>query len=167
MSEPFLGQISIFAFEFPPKGWALCNGQLLSIAQNQALFALLGTTYGGDARTTFALPDLRSRLAMHMSPTHTIGEHGGQEAVTLTVAEMAKHSHAVQCNTSAGTQTSPAGNFWWQDSGFNAVYSTVGGNAMAPGAITPTGGGQPHNNVAPVLAVSYCIALAGIFPSRD
>ena len=167
MSEPFLGQISIFAFDFPPKGWALCNGQLLSIAQNQALFALLGTTYGGDARTTFALPDLRGRVAMHMSAGHAEGEHGGEETVTLTAAEMAKHTHVVQSNTSAGTQTSPAGNFWWQDSGFNAVYSTVGGNAMAPTAISTVGGGQPHNNIAPLLTVSYCIALVGIFPSRD
>ena len=167
MSEPFLGQIAVFAFAFPPKGWARCDGQILSIAQNQALFALLGTTYGGNGVNTFALPDLRGRVAMHTSAGHTIGEHGGQEAVTLTAAQMPQHTHVVSSNTAAGTQTSPSGNFWATDSGGNAVYSTIGGNAMHPNAISTVGGGQPHANLAPLLTVNYCIALVGIFPSRN
>jgi microcystin-dependent protein len=167
MSEPFLGQISIFSFNFPPKGWAFCNGQLLPINQNQALFSLLGTMYGGDGRTTFALPDLRGRVSMHMGAGHTQGESGGQESVTLTLAQMPQHSHPVMSNTGAGTATSPAGKFWWKDSGGNAVYSTVGGTTLNPNAIIAVGGGQPHPNVAPLLTVSYCIALVGIFPSRN
>jgi microcystin-dependent protein len=170
MSTPFLGQINIFSFEFAPKGWAMANGQLLPINQNQALFSLLGTYYGGDGRTTFALPNLQSRVAMHQGNGHVQGEVGGTEAVSLTTSEIPLHSHAVKCNGNAADQASPSGMFWAADGAGNLPYSTSGGSAMAGGAIgvqTPAGGSQPHNNVAPILVLSFCIALSGIFPSRN
>jgi len=167
MSEPYLGQISIFAFDFPPKGWAQCNGQSLPINQNQALFSLLGTTYGGNGQTTFALPDLRGRVSMHLGEGHSQGERAGQESVTLTAAEMPQHTHAAFSNTAPGTATSPSANFWARDSGGNAVYSTVGGTLLNANAITSVGGSQPHSNLAPLLTVNYCIALQGIFPSTQ
>ncbi|HEY3044526.1 MAG TPA: tail fiber protein [Vicinamibacterales bacterium] len=172
MGDPFLGQITIFSFTFAPKGWAQCNGQLLPINQNQALFSLLGTTYGGNGQTNFALPDLRGRVSMHMGQGpglagYTLGERGGQESVTLTIAQMPQHRHVPVSSIAAGTETSPAGNFWARDSGNNAIYSTVGGTAMPAGAIKNKGNSQPHNNLAPLLTLNFCIALQGIFPSRD
>src|SRR5438132_1023876 len=167
MSDPFLGQITIFSFDFPPKGWALCNGQLLPINQNQALFSLLGTMYGGDGRVNFALPDLRGRVSMHEGEGHILGERSGQESVALTIAEMPHHTHVPFSSTAAGTETSPAGKFWARDSGNNAVYSTVGGTVMHPNAISNAGGNQPHNNLAPELTLNFCIALIGIFPSMS
>ena len=166
MDDPFLGEIRPFAFGFPPKGWASCDGQLLPIAQNTALFSLLGTMYGGDGRTTFALPDLRGRAGMHVNPVHTQGERGGQESVTLTTAQIPLHSHTANCSNVAGTQTSPVGKFWAQDSDGNVVFNTTGGATMAATAIGNTGGG-PHPNMQPYLVVNYCIALQGIFPSRS
>ncbi|NBQ67897.1 MAG: phage tail protein [Nitrosomonadaceae bacterium] len=166
MDDPFLGEIRPFGFGFPPKGWASCDGQLLPIAQNAALFSLLGTMYGGDGRTTFALPDLRGRAGMHVSSVHTQGERGGQESVTLTTAQIPLHSHTANCSNVAGTQTSPAGKFWAQDSDGNVVFSSTGGATMAAAAIGNTGGG-PHPNMQPYLVVNYCIALQGIFPSRS
>lgn len=166
MSEPFLGEIRPFAFGFTPKGWASCDGQLLPINQNQALFALLGTMYGGNGTTTFALPDLRGRAGMHLSSVHTQGERAGQENVTLTTAQIPLHSHTANCSNVAGTQTSPAGKFWAQDSDGNVVFASTGGATMAATAIGNTGGG-PHPNMQPYLVVNYCIALQGIFPSRS
>lgn len=166
MDDAFLGEIRPFAFGFPPKGWASCDGQLLPIAQNTALFSLLGTMYGGDGRTTFALPDLRGRAGMHVNPAHTQGERGGQESVTLTTAQIPLHSHTANCSNVAGTQTSPAGKFWAQDSDGNVVFNTTGGATMAATAIGNTGG-APHPNMQPYLVVNYCIALQGIFPSRS
>ena len=128
MDDPFLGEIRPFAFGFPPKGWASCDGQLLPIAQNTALFSLLGTMYGGDGRTTFALPDLRGRAGIHVNPVHTQGERGGQESVTLTTAQIPLHSHTANCSNVAGTQTSPAGKFWAQDSDGNVVFNNAGGS---------------------------------------
>ena len=167
MSEPFLGQISVFSFAFAPKGWAQCNGQLLPINQNQALFSLLGTMYGGDGRTTFALPDLRGRVSMHVGNAHVQGERAGEESHTLTTSEMPQHTHTARSSTASGTQTSPANAVWAQDSGFNAVYSTVAGTTLNPTAISLAGSSQPHENRAPLLTVNYCIALVGIFPSRN
>ena len=166
MDDPFLGEIRPFAFGFPPKGWASCDGQLLPIAQNTALFSLLGTMYGGDGRTTFALPDLRGRAGMHVNSAHTQGERGGQESVTLTTAQIPLHSHTANCSNVAGTQTSPAGKFWAQDSDGNVVFNNAGGATMAATAIGNTGG-APHPNMQPYLVVNYCIALQGIFPSRS
>ena len=167
MSEPFLGEIRILSFGFAPRGWATCDGQLLPINQNQALFSLLGTMYGGDGRVNFALPDLRGRVSMHVGEGHIQGESAGRESVTLTPAEMPQHTHIALSNTDAGTEASPTGKFWAKDSGDNAVYSTVGGTLMHPNAISTVGGSQPHANLAPLLTLSYCIALQGIFPSRD
>lgn len=166
MDEPFLGEIRPFAFGFTPKGWASCDGQLLPIAQNAALFSLLGTMYGGDGRATFALPDLRGRAGMHPSSVHTQGERAGQENVTLTTAQIPPHSHTANCSNVVGTQTSPAGKFWAQDSDGNVVFSSTGGATMAAAAIGNTGG-QPHSNMQPYLVVNYCIAVQGIFPSRS
>ena len=166
MDEPVLGEIGPFAFGFTPKGWTSCDGQLLPIAQNAALFSLLGTMYGGDGRTTFALPDLRGRAGMHVSSVHTQGERAGQENVTLSTAQIPLHSHTVNCSNTIGNQTSPAGKFWAQDSDGNVVFSSTGGATMAAAAIGNTGG-QPHSNMQPYLVVNYCIAVQGIFPSRS
>lgn len=135
MSEPYLGEIRPFGFGFTPKGWASCDGQLLLIAQNSALFSLLGTMYGGDGRTTFGLPDLRGRTGMHVKPAHTQGERGGEEGVTLTIAQIPLHSHTANCSNVLGTQTSPAGKFWAQDSDGNVVFSSAGGATMAATAV--------------------------------
>lgn len=167
MDEPFIGEIRPFAFGFPPKGWASCDGQSLLIAQNAALFSLLGTMYGGDGRTTFALPDLRGRAGIHPNPAHTQGTRGGTEGVALTTAQIPLHSHTANCSSVLGTQTSPSGKFWAQDSDGNVVFSNTGGATMAAAAIGNTGQSQPHPNMQPYLVVNYCIALQGIFPSRS
>jgi microcystin-dependent protein len=163
MSDPFLSEIKIMSFNFPPKGWALCNGQLLPINQNQALFALLGTTYGGDGRVTFALPDLRGRVPMHEGNGHSIGERGGQEVHTLTIQELPAHTHAVKA-VSANADALPAGHFL---GAANALYGPAPGNtSLAPDTITSVGASQPHDNRQPYLTLSFCIALQGIFPSQ-
>jgi microcystin-dependent protein len=167
MSTPYLGQIRIFAFNFAPKGWALANGQTLSIAQNTALFSLLDTTYGGNGTTTFQLPNLQARVPIHVGNGFVQGESGGATSVTLTTAQLPSHSHTVDCSTNAGTAASPGNKFWAADGDGNLPYSTGGGAAMAPAAIGSTGKGQPHENEAPYLVLNFCIALAGIFPSRS
>ena len=167
MSEPFLGEIRPFGFNFPPKGWAACDGQLMPINQNQALFALLGTMYGGNGVTTFGLPDLRGRAGMHVGQGHTQGESAGTEAVTLSTSELPQHTHRANASNVVATQPSPAGKFWAQDSDGNVVYNSTGSAPMAAGAIGTAGGSQPHPNMQPFLAVNYCIALTGIFPSRN
>jgi len=166
MATPYLSEIRIMSFSFPPKGWALCNGQLLPINQNQALFSLLGTTYGGDGRVNFGLPDLRGRIPMHMGNGLTLGEAAGEESHTLVLSEMAAHGHPANCNSNSGTQASPSGNFWAQDNNGNAPYSSAGGTELSGNAISTVGGGQPHENRAPLLTLSFCIALQGIFPSQ-
>jgi microcystin-dependent protein len=167
MSTPFLGEIKIVAFGFAPKGWAQCNGQLLPINQNQPLFALLGTTYGGDGGLTFALPDLRARTPMHFA-VHTQGEAGGEPAHTLTVSEMAAHTHAVQASTAATNGIDqPFDNFL---GGGNNVYHSPAGvqlTTLVPDTITTNGGSQAHENQQPYLVLNFCIALSGIFPSRN
>jgi microcystin-dependent protein len=167
MSEPFLGQISVFGFNFAPRGWATCDGQLMPINQNQALFSLLGTTYGGDGISTFALPDLRGRAGMHMAPSHPLGELDGSESVALTTQQIPAHTHAVNCSDAPGTAAAPAGNLWARDSLGNSEYSTIGGITLAADAIGPAGGGAAHENIAPFQVVNFCIALEGIYPSHN
>lgn len=166
MSEPYLGQISIFAFGFAPKNWAQCNGQLLPIMQNQALFALLGTTYGGNGTSTFALPDLRGRVGMHAGPVHKQGQSGGEEAHTLSVAETPAHTHTALCNTAAASTANPTGATWAANGGGHLPYAATANAQCSPQAIAVTGG-QPHDNMAPTLTLNFCIALQGIFPPRN
>ena len=170
MTEPFLSEIRIMSFNFAPRGWTLCNGQLLPINQNQALFSLLGTTYGGDGRVNFALPDLRSRVPIHMGVGNgvefTLGERGGEEYHTLNQSEMPQHIHFVQASSLPATTSNPTVNYW-ANSG-KAVYSGASPNAaMAPQAIGNTGGIQAHTNMSPFLVLNFCIALQGIFPSQN
>lgn len=166
MAEPFLSEIRIFSFNFPPKSWALCNGQLLPINQNQALFSLLGTTYGGDGRVNFALPDLRGRVAMHVGNGFDLGQRAGTETHTLISPEMPAHTHQAKASANGPTVTPPTGNFWASNSGFTA-YGNAGDTTMAPTAIGNTGGSQAHENRSPFLTLNYCIALQGIFPSPN
>ena len=165
MGTPYLSEIRIMSFNFPPKGWALCNGQLMPINQNQALFSLLGTTYGGNGQQTFALPDLRSRVPLHMGSGFTLGQVGGQESHTLVSAEMAQHAHNVIGSSNTADQSNPSGKFWAVP-GAN-TYATSASGGMAATLLTPTGGSQPHENMSPFLTLSFCIALQGIFPSRN
>jgi microcystin-dependent protein len=171
MSEAFLGQITIFSFQFAPKGWALCNGKLCPINQNQALFSLLGTTYGGDGRTTFALPNLQGDVAMHFGQGpgltgRVLGQVGGEQNHTLQVSEMPSHSHPVHFATAADSLT-PGGKYWAADPNGNVTFSANGNEAMSPNAIGNNSGGQPHPNMQPYLVLNFCIALQGIFPSRN
>jgi microcystin-dependent protein len=168
MAEPFLSEIRIMSFVFAPKGWALCNGQLLPINQNQALFSLLGTTFGGDGRVNFALPDLRGRTPIHVGSAHTLGERGGEQAHTLSIAELPTHTHVLNATTTqaqAGTNV-PAPSRMLAQSNFSFLYGPATNlQAMAPNAISQTGGSQAHLNMQPFLTLSFCIALQGIFPS--
>ncbi len=164
MATPFLGEIKIFTFNFAPRGWALCNGQILPINQNQALFSLLGTTYGGNGQTTFALPNLQGRMPVHVGGGIPLGQSGGAETETLLPAQMPGHSHAVKCSSNAGSATDPSNAYWAVTPG--SAYGAAPNAAMAPQAIAATGGGQPHNNMPPYLALNFCIALQGIFPAR-
>ncbi len=169
MADPFLGEISPVAFPFPPKGWAFCNGQILPIAQNQALFSLLGVTYGGDGVHTFALPDLRGRVSVQSGPNYQLGSTGGVESVTLNGNQIPLHSHAPMCSTQAGTVGDPASQVWAGSSSGEKLYQT-GSNpngSMAAGLITPSGNSQPHSNLQPFLVVNFIIAIQGIFPSRN
>jgi microcystin-dependent protein len=165
VSEPFLSEIKLMSFGFAPKGWAQCNGQLLPINQNQALFSLLGTTYGGDGRTTFALPNLQGRIPVHQGNSHSLGEAGGEQAHTLSVNETPVHTHTAYATTSAGDSPIPAGNFLGGADNFYAPLANS--TALHPSTISNAGGGQAHDNMQPYLALNFCIALQGIFPSRD
>ena len=165
MAEPFLSEIRIMSFGFPPKGWALCNGQLLPINQNQALFSLLGTTYGGDGRVNFALPNLQARVPIHTGSGYTLGQSGGEQAHTLSIQELPTHTHALMAQPATGTQLPPVNAFLAQASN---VYRTADNlTALNPGAVGNAGGSQPHTNLQPFLALSFCIALQGIFPSQN
>ena len=165
MADPFLAEIRIMSFNFPPKGWAFCNGQFLPINQNQALFALLGTVYGGNGQTTFALPNLRGRVPVHMGAGITLGEAGGQEAQTITQHEIPQHVHFVNC-TSSGTATEDPTNQVPGRAAGNAYGAATNLVPMAPQMVSNTGGSQPHENRQPYLVLSFCIALLGIFPSQ-
>jgi len=167
MATPFLSEIKIVSFNFPPKGWALANGQTLAINQNQALFSLLGTTYGGNGTQTFQLPNLQASVPIHMGNGFSLGQSGGEANHTLITAELPSHTHTASCSKNVGNQASPAGFLWAADGDGNLPYSTSGGAVMAAGAIAPAGSGQPHNNMAPYLALNYIIALTGIFPSQN
>lgn len=167
MAEPFLSEIRLFSFNFPPKGWAFCGGQLLPINQNQALFALLGTTYGGNGQTNFALPDFRGRIPIHTGQGHVLGERSGAETHTVTTAELPAHTHPLNVSTGAAATTNPAGAFV-ADTKPTELYNAVDGSAvMAPGCVSSVGGSQPHENRQPFLTLNFCIALQGIFPSQN
>ena len=173
MSEPFLSEIKIFSFNYAPRGWAMCNGQLLPINQNQALFSLLGTTYGGNGVTTFALPNLQGCVPLHEGSGHTLGEKAGAQAVTLSINQLPTHNHDFSSNTCVQSASAnatagvPTRNFW-ANSG-RAAYSTGGVSlgARSPQAVSTVGGSQAHQNMQPFLALNFCIALTGIFPSQN
>ncbi|QBB71912.1 phage tail protein [Pseudolysobacter antarcticus] len=167
MAEPFLSEIRIMSFGFPPKGWALCNGQLLPINQNQGLFSLLGTTYGGDGRVNFGLPDLQSRTPIHFGNAHTLGERGGEQAHTLSISELPTHVHVAQASTQSNNTNVaiPTGNFL--ASPLSQTYTPPAAlDAMDPSTIGIIGGSQAHLNMQPFLVLNFSIALQGIFPSQ-
>jgi microcystin-dependent protein len=170
MSSPFLAEIRIFSFNFPPKGWAMCNGQLLPIQQNAALFSILGTTYGGNGVQTFALPNLQGRVPLHMGTNggnnFILGQSAGEETHTLIVSEMPTHTHAPVASSNGPAVAGPGGNFWASNTGATP-YTTASNSSMANGAIGVAGGSQPHQNLSPLLTLNICIALVGIFPSRN
>src|ERR1700712_5701786 len=177
MTDPFIGEIRAFGGNYAPQGWAFCDGQLIGINQNTALFSLLGTAYGGDGRTTFALPNLQGRLPLNAGDggglsAYAVGDSGGTESVTLTVNQMPAHRHTPQSGNSNGTKNSPGGAVWAAaHSGRvqDTIYATNDpGTAqpMSPSAISTVGGGQPHNNMPPYLVLTFIIALEGIFPQR-
>ena len=164
MAEPFLGEVKIISWNFPPKGWTFCNGQLLPINQNQALFSILGTTYGGDGRVTFALPNLQGRSPVHVGDGIVLGELGGETAHTVNISELPAHNHVPVGSSAAPTLPSAAGNLWSPSPG---LYNSTPGNAMNPACIQPVGGSQPHENMSPYLVLNFIIALQGIFPSQN
>lgn len=168
MAEPFLSEIRIMSFNFAPKGWALCNGQLLPINQNQALFSLLGVTYGGNGQTNFALPDLRGNVPIHQGEGFLEGNKGGETNHTLTIAELSTHVHAMQASSTAGDGPAPGGQLLAPGQA-TQIYGALSGNltSLLPGTIGNVGGSQAHNNMMPYLVLNFCIALQGIFPSRN
>jgi microcystin-dependent protein len=166
MAEPFLSEIRIMSFVFAPKGWALCNGQLLPINQNQALFSLLGTTFGGDGRVNFALPDLRARTPIHVGSGHTLGERGGEQAHTLSINEMPTHQHLLNATANTGTSQTATENVLGAVPG--RIYTDPANlTTLSPASVTNVGGSQAHLNMQPFLTLSFCIALQGIFPSPN
>lgn len=168
MAEPFLAETRIMSFNFAPKGWAMCNGQFLPINQNQALFSLLGTTFGGNGQTTFALPNLRGRTPIHFNNSHTLGEKAGEEAHTLTISELPAHKHSLNNTNQAVNTNIPAADGILGNTAPNQIYNASGQNlvAMSSAAISSIGGSQAHLNMQPFLALNFCIALQGIFPSQ-
>jgi microcystin-dependent protein len=164
-TEPFLGEIRLFSFNFPPKGWLLCNGQLLSINQYQALFAILGTTYGGNGVQDFALPNLQGAVGLHPGNGIVLGGVGGSQTVTLNSSQI-NHTHLVGANTTAN-QTTGSGHFPAASPSGQNLYGATANTTMSASEIAPTGGSGAHNNMQPYLVVSYCIATVGIFPSRN
>lgn len=153
------------SFAFAPKGWAQCNGQLLPISQNQALFSLLGTTYGGDGRTTFGLPNLQARTAIHVGNGYSLGQSGGEQAHTVTVGETPVHTHAAMGTPATGDSPIPTGNYLGGADNFYAPLAST--TAMTPATVANGGGSQPHNNMQPYLVLTFCIALQGIFPTQN
>ena len=165
MAEPFLSEIRIMSFGFAPKGWAMCNGQLLPINQNQALFSLLGTTFGGDGRVNFALPNLQGRTPIHVGSGHTLGENGGEQAHTLSTAELPTHTHVLNATSNTGNTPLPSGNVLADSP--SQLYAATANISLAPGSVASVGGSQAHLNMQPFLTLSFCIALQGIFPSPN
>jgi microcystin-dependent protein len=170
MADGFIGEIRLFAGDFAPQGWALCEGQLLAISQHTALFTILGTTYGGDGKASFALPDLRGRVPLHPGQgaglsARRLAEKGGAEAVTLTAAQMPSHTHAVAAASGTGTSASPTNNVWAASSKQDQQYSGAANSTMQQGALASAGGGQAHDNMPPYLGLNYIISPFGIFPS--
>jgi microcystin-dependent protein len=165
MSEPFLTEIKIVSFNYAPRGWALCNGQLLPINQNQPLFALLGTTYGGNGQTNFALPDLRGLVPIHMGNGHTLGEEAGSTSVTLIQSQMPQHLHFAQGSANGGDTPTAIGNML--ASALNVYRQADNLVTLSPDSVSNVGGSQPHNNMMPYLVLNFIIALQGIFPSRN
>jgi len=166
MSDAYLSELRIFAFGYAPRGWAMCNGQIMPINQNQALFSLLGTTYGGNGQTTFALPNLQGRSPMHVGNNHVLGETAGEQSHTLTIGELPAHTHVVQASGNAPNAGPPANNFCASNTGFSPYGGTIN-EQMAPTACSNAGGSQPHNNMSPYLALTIAMCLAGIFPSHN
>ena len=168
MSEPFLGEVRIMSFNFAPKGWAQCFGQFLPINQNQALFALLGTTYGGNGQTTFGLPNFSARVPIHIGNGHTQGEVGGETAHTVSISEMPAHSHFVNADGTQPSGNQPSSAAYLANSSPPNLWGAVSGvQTMDPAMIANTGGSQAHMNMMPSLVLNFCIALVGIFPSRN
>jgi microcystin-dependent protein len=167
MAEPFLSEIRLMSFSYAPTGWALCNGQLLPINQNQALFSLLGTTFGGDGRVNFALPDLRGRTPIHVGSGHTLGERGGEQAHTLSITELPAHTHVANASSAAATATIPANTLVLAQPGFEIYQAPTSLAAMNPATVANVGGSQAHLNMQPFLTLTFCIALQGIFPSPN
>ena len=169
MSDPYLGEIRMFAGNFAPRGYALCHGHILSISTNQALFSLLGTTYGGDGRTTFALPDLRGRVPMHQSSGHPLGQKSGSETVILNSNELPTHSHSLHCNTDRANSTTPVNNVPAASASGDQQYIDPPANTknMHSAAVATSGGNQAHDNMSPFLCINFIIALMGFFPPRE
>jgi len=166
MAQPYVGEIRMFAGNFAPAGWMFCEGQLLPISEYETLFNLIGTTYGGDGQSTFALPDLRGRLPMHMGNGFILAETGGAEEITLTVQQIAAHTHALLASTSAGSQNAPANNVTAASPSVTLYTGDVTDSNMSPNAVGTVGGSQPHTNFQPYLCVDFIISLFGIFPSQ-
>lgn len=166
MAQPYVGEIRMFAGNFAPAGWMFCEGQLLPISEYETLFNLIGTTYGGDGQSTFALPDLRGRVPLHMGNGFTLAETGGVETVTLTVSQIPAHSHPFLGTSSLGDATSPSGAVLAESTTLTMYTNSAPTIAMAAGAVTSTGGSQPHNNFQPYLCVDFIVSLFGIFPSQ-
>ena len=168
MSQPFIGEIRMFAGNFAPVGWSFCNGAIIPIDQNDALFNLIGTTYGGDGQTTFALPNLQSRVPIHVGPGFALGQSGGTESVTLTTSQIPAHSHVPLCFATAGDSDKPDNNFWAGATG-TTIYDNTNPPSigMAAAAVASTGGSQPHDNMIPFLVINFILSLFGVFPSQS
>ena len=167
MSQPFIGEIRMFAGNFAPVGWAFCNGAVIPISENDALFNLIGTTYGGDGQSTFALPNLQSRVPIHVGPGFALGQSGGAETVTLTTSQIPAHSHVPQATANAGVQPSPESGVWAANTSLSPYIDVAPSTAMDPGALQSSGGSQPHDNMIPFLVINFIISLFGIFPSQS
>ena len=168
MSGPFIGEIRMFAGNFAPAGWAFCNGALIPISENDALFNLIGTTYGGDGMSTFALPNLQSRVPIHVGPGFALGQSGGVETVTLTTSQIPAHSHQPRCNTNPGSLASPSGGAWAASNPNLNNYTNIAPSvSMDPAAIMSAGGSQPHDNMIPFLVINFILSLFGVFPSQS
>src|SRR5205085_853768 len=166
MAQPYVGEIRMFGGNFAPAGWMFCEGQLLPISENETLFQLIGTTYGGDGQSTFALPDLRGRIPLHQGNGFILAETGGAEEITLTINQIPAHSHPLLATTSGGTLNTPGGNLTAESAAVKIYVADVAGGNMSPSAIGSTGGSQPHTNFQPYLCVDFIISLFGIFPSQ-